>query len=183
MPLIPSRAQTFASAPMQDILYVVLRQLRRPLLSKGVDISDAEAQALATARLNGQPLARPELLPALAQVIEESEVVLAGLGLTYLQSLATDMNTLGGWETTADFIELAERKSNAELRITLAAGMALAYGDERRCLPYLLYTASGDYGDETSIAYRCLCFAAGVDPAAPDALHQSESRLQTQTDS
>jgi hypothetical protein len=183
MTLIPARAQTFAAAPMQDILYVVLRQLRRPLASKGVEITEAAAQALAAARINGEALTRPELIPALIAVVEESESVLGALGLGYLQSLDTDMNALGGWETTADFIDLAERKSNAELRITLAAGLALAYGDDRRYLPYLQHTAGGDYGDETSIAFRCLAFAAGVDPAAPDALARSVARLGSQTDS
>lgn len=183
MTLIPSRAQTFATAPMQDILYVVLRQLRRPLASKGVDISDAEAQSLAAARIAGEALARPELITALLAVIEESEAVLAALGLTYVKSLDTDMATLGGWETTADFIDLAERKSNAELRITLAAGMALAYGQEQRYLPYLMHTAKGDYGDESSIAFRCICFAAGVESTQSDALQMSEARLQRQTDS
>ena len=183
MTLIPSRAQTFATAPMQDILYVVLRQLRRPLASKGVDISDAEAQNLAAARIAGEALARPELIAALLAVIEESEAVLAALGLTYVKSLDTDMATLGGWETTADFIDLAERKSNAELRITLAAGMALAYGQEQRYLRYLMHTAKGDYGDETSIAFRCICFAAGVESTQSDALQMSEARLQRQTDS
>lgn len=183
MTLIPSRAQTFASAPMQDILYVVLRQLRRPLASKNVEISDAEAQSLASARMAGESLARPELIAGLIAVVEESEKVLAALGLTYSQSLDTDMTTLGGWETTADFIDLAERKSNAELRITLAAAMALAYRHERRYLPYLLHTAAGDYGDESSIAFRCVCFAAGVEPTQADALEKSEARLQSQTDS
>jgi hypothetical protein len=183
MTLLPDHAQTFANAPMQDVLYVVLRQLRRPLAANGAEISDAEAQALAAARIKGEALARADLIPALVAVVEESESVLAALGLTYTQSLDTDMATLDGWETTAEFIDLAERKSNAELRITLAAGMALAYGDERRHLPYLIHTANGDYGDETSIAGRCLIFAAGLDPAMPDVLARSVTRLQSQTDS
>ena len=101
----------------------------------------------------------PGLLKGLAEAIGQSEAVLAQWGLTFQQSLDTPMDKIPGWETTAEFLELANEKVNAELRITLGAALTLAQFGERRFAPYLEYLAAGDYGDETVIARRALEFS------------------------
>jgi len=156
--LPPDRAQTFAAAPLDELLSVLLRQLKRPLAAHGVTLTDADAERLARDHLAGQPLATPDLLPALVNLVAESEAVLAEMGLTFTAALATPMDQVSGWDSTADFLALANEKSNAELRITLGAALALVFGD-RRFAPYLRHLAEGDYGDETVIARRALSTA------------------------
>jgi len=152
------RAQTFADMPIHDFLAVLLRQLKRPLAAHGLQLTDAEAERLAQNRLNGQPLDVPNLIPALVEVVTESEGVLARMGLTFTQSLDAPMEAVPGWETTAEFLDVANEKSNAELRIVVGAALALAFG-EVRFAAYLEHLAAGDYGDETVMAQRTLAFA------------------------
>lgn len=159
----PDRAQTFATAPLDEVLSVLLRQLKRPLAAHGVALSDADAERLAKERVAGQPLSMPELVPALVAVVAESETVLADMGLTFTQSLDTPMDRIPGWETTAEFLALAGEKSNAELRVTLGAALALCFGDGRYT-PYLRHLAAGDYGDETLIARRILALTGPEPP-------------------
>jgi hypothetical protein len=153
----PDRGHTFANAPIDELFSVLLRQLKRPLAAHGVSITDAQAEKLAVDCAAGQPLTRPELVLALVAVVTESEGVLAKMGLTFIQALDTPMDQISGWESTAEFLELANEKSNAELRITLGAGLALAFGDGRFSA-YVQYLASGDYGDESLIAGHILRF-------------------------
>lgn len=161
------RAQTFANAPLDELLGVLLRQLKRPLGAHGFSLTDAAANALGAAgAAGGAP--PPALCPALTGVLAESRVVLQEMGFSFRQSLDADVGTLGGWQTTGDFLELANTKVNAELRITVAAALALVFGcadDEAR--GDIWHLASGAYDDETVIAGRALAAAAGVDYGAP----------------
>ncbi len=159
------RAQTFENAPMADLLGILLRQMRRPLTTHGWHMTDTEAVRIAQERVENGKLADVELVKAIIEAVKESQDVLTKMGLTFEQSLDADMNTIGGWTSTAEFLELANEKSNAELRITVGAALALVFG-ERQFVASLLYLAGGDYGDETVIARRVLSFASGV---APDA--------------
>lgn len=149
------RAQTFADAPLDELLSVLLRQLKRPLAAQGIQLTDADAERLVQDRLNGKPLTITNLPAALVAIVSESEAALATMGLTFTQSLDTPMDALPGWESTSDFLELANEKSNAELRITVGAALALVFG-EGKFLPYLQHLANGDYGDESVIARRVL---------------------------
>ncbi len=171
------QSHTFVDAPIEDLLYVVLRQLKRPLESHGLSITDAEAKQLAAERAAGKSLDVSALLPALVAVVTESEQVLERMDLTFTESLDKGMDQLAGWETTAEFLELANEKSNAELRISLASAVLLAFGGDRHFAPYLLHVAGGDYGDETVIVRRILLFAAGIAPDAPDALSRAKTWL------
>ncbi|MBL8152915.1 MAG: hypothetical protein JNM70_01925 [Anaerolineae bacterium] len=167
--LPPDRAQTFDRAPMGDLISVLLRQLKRPLAAHGFTLSDAQADVLAQARLAGQADERiPALLTALEAVIAESVAALGRFGLRFQESLDADMNQIGGWKSTAEFLEIANEKSNAELRITLASALALAFGGDRRYGVDLLHLARGEYGDETVIARRFLSFASGIQPVGMD---------------
>lgn len=149
------RAQTFADAPLDELLSVLLRQLKRPLAAHGIQLTDADAERLVQDRLDGKPLTLTNLPAALVAVVSESEAALATMGLTFTESLDTPMDALHGWESTSDFLALANEKSNAELRITVGAALALVFG-EGKFLPYLQHLANGDYGDESVIARRVL---------------------------
>lgn len=164
---------TFDSAPFDELLSVLLRQLKRPLGTQGFKLTDSDAQRLAQERVRGQtPEGTVELLAALAGLVRESQTVLAGWGLTFQKSLAADLSSIGGWQTTAEFLDIANEKSNAELRITLGAALGLVFGGNKTYVPDLLFLARGDYGDESVIACRALSFAAGIEADAPDWLAQ-----------
>lgn len=171
--LPPDRAQSFANAPIEDLLYVLLRQLKRPLDTQHVVLTDAQARALAAEQAGGGKPDVAALIPALVTIVAESEAVLKDMGLAFIASLDTPMDEIPGWESTADFIEIANEKANAELRITLGAALTLVFGGERRFAPYLLHLAAGDYGDESMIARRALLFAADIPDDAPDALERA----------
>jgi hypothetical protein len=171
-------AQTFANAPIADLLSILLRQLKRPLGTKGFKLTDAEANRLANERVAGKtPQRTIELVTALEGVLEESLKVLAGMGLNFQTSLTADLSKLGGWETTAEFLELANEKGNAELRITLAAALDMAFVGDARYAPYLRFLAEGDFGDETVIAQRILSFVTGIPQDRPNWLAQVSSWL------
>ncbi|MCA0454184.1 MAG: hypothetical protein LCI00_09450 [Chloroflexi bacterium] len=171
-------AQTFANAPIEDLLSILLRQLKRPLGTQGFKLTDAEANRLASERAAGKTPERSiELVTALEGIVDESNAVLGEMGLTFESSLKADLSTLGGWETTAEFLDLANEKANAELRITLAAALDMAFVGDERYAPYLLFLAGDDFGDETVIARRILSFVTGIKPDAPDWLTKVRSWL------
>ena len=172
------RAQTFANAPMQDLLSVLLRQLKRPLGTQGFKLTDAEANRLATERVEGKiPQRSLELVAALESIVQESEAVLSELGLTFQTSFDADLSTIGNWQTTAEFLDIANEKSNAELRITLGAALDMAFVGDDQYAPYLFFLAEGDHGDETVIAKRILNFVTGIPLDKPDWLKQVRSWL------
>ncbi len=172
------RAHTFANAPIQDLLSVLLRQLKRPLATQGFKLTDAEANRLAAERVEGKiPQRSLELVAALEDIVSESEAVLTNLGLTFQTSLDADLSTIGNWQTTAEFLDIANEKSNAELRITLGAALNMAFVGDEQYAPYLLFLASSDHGDETVIAQRILSFTTGISVDKPDWLKQVRSWL------
>lgn len=174
------RARTFDNAPIDELLSVLLRQLKRPLAAHGFKLTDARADELAQQRAATRSVPQAsELVVALRAVVAESQGVLEKMGFTFQQSIQTGMDEVQGWQTTAEFLELANEKSNAELRIILASGLGLVFGQERTFVSDLLFLVKGDYGDESVIARRCLAFAAGVDHHALDVLTQIESWLAT----
>lgn len=174
------RAHTFAVAPLEELLSVLLRQLKRPLGTQGFKLTDSDAHRLGQERVQGQVSdPTPELVAALAGLVRESQAVLAGWGLTFQKSLDADLSTIGGWQTTAEFLEIANEKSNAELRITLASALGLVFGGDKLYVPDLLFLAGGDYGDESVIARRVLTFAAGVEASALNWLAQVRAWAET----
>jgi hypothetical protein len=125
------RLVTYRAAPLDELLAVLLRQFRRLLLAHGLPLSDADAAAIAAA-LARQDRSDPRmdrLRTALVALVEESEGVLAGMGLTFAHALRAGMDDVQGWETTADFLALAEQKANAELRISAGSSLLVLLGE------------------------------------------------------
>jgi hypothetical protein len=154
----PDPIQTYRAAPLAELLAVVLRQFKRPLAAHAVTLTDAEAAEIA-ARI----VAKSDLTPrdlqiraALTALVQESETVLAGYGLTFAQSLDTAMTDMPGWETTADFLALAEIKTNAELRISTGSALVMALGDARFAAHLHTLIARADPDLDTVIAERVL---------------------------
>lgn len=166
--MLPNRAQALANAPLEDLLTILLRQFKRPLATQGVTFTDAEAQTLAheIATRAAESALHTAVRDALVTLIAESEAVLAGLGLTFEQSLDTPMDKLTDWETTAEFLDLANEKSNAELRIAAGAALLTALGDLRHTRRLLFLHERDDDDPDAQIGRRLLSFAANIDPQA-----------------
>ncbi len=168
----PDRASMAASAPLEDLYTLLLRQFRRPLAAFDVSLTDSDAMTIALDMVRRAPLsAHAQAVRAgLIKVVAESERLLAGWNLTFEQSLATGMDAMPGWESTAEFLEVANDKSNAELRIAAASVLVAALGDLRYA-PHLLYLASGDPDEmDSTVAERTLTLVSGIDASTPEGL-------------
>lgn len=129
----PSRLQRsrgLEQAPLEDLLSILLRQFRRPFAAHGFTLTDADADALAHTVMQhtDHPL-HDSIQNSLRTLITESETVLVGWNLTFETALDTAMDAIPGWESTAEFLDLANDKSNAELRIAAATTLTAAMGD------------------------------------------------------
>ena len=149
----------------EEYWLILLRQFRRLLFEQGLDLADAELKELAARMASRQLQPEPEtgIRAALVRLIEDSLSVLRNLGLEYQQSLATTMTDLSGWETTADFIDLANEKANAELRVSVGAALLSGLGDPRyaRMLLYTWLHGRGDPEDvDAVVSQRALAFAS-----------------------
>jgi hypothetical protein len=131
--LPPDPITTYQNAPLNELLAIMLRQFRRPLVGRGVELSDAEAETLAERIVAREPLddKAGAIRAALVELVTESETLLAGWQLTFEQALDTEMVDIPGWESTAEFLEIANEKANAELRISTGSILLVALGDER----------------------------------------------------
>jgi hypothetical protein len=154
----PDRGQTLANAPLEDLLTILLRQFKRPLAAQSVTLTDADAARIAAEVAGSAPESdeRRAIREALVAVIAESESVLARWSLTFEQALDTPMDKIDGWESTAEFLEVANEKANAELRIAAGAALLTALGDPRHA-PKLRFLHQRDPDDpDAQIGQRML---------------------------
>jgi hypothetical protein len=163
MTVPPSRQSAFANAPMSDLIDILLRQFKRPLANYAIQLSTQDVDAIAAAVAARKPLSERsiQVRDGLIRVIAESERLLAGWNLTFEKSLQTEMADMPGWESTAEFLELANEKSNAELRIAAGSALVLALGDDRY-RAYLRFLVDNPHLDDVSavMARRILDFTA-----------------------
>lgn len=163
------RPQFLRAAPLSDLLAILLRQHRRLLAERGISLTEARIQALAQQMADrALPDDAAAICEALASIVAESMGTLAGWNLTFAESLRTDMNAMPGWETTSEFLEIANEKGNAELRIVSGA-VLLAALDDLRYTGELLAAIAHDPDElETIAGRRVLSQASGLAPDAPD---------------
>jgi hypothetical protein len=153
----PNRLAAFQTAPLSELLAVILRQLRRPLTAYGFDLTESMAAEIAASISSRQPHDQmPPLREALVHLVAESLAVLDQWGLTFPSALDTPMDAIPGWTTTAEFLALAEAKSNAELRIALGAILLYMLGDHRHAeiVQWLADRADNPAADFDSILAR-----------------------------
>jgi hypothetical protein len=184
--MLPNRIAAYDHAPLEELLTILLRQFKRPLASRAVTITDAEAAEIADAIVRHEALSEKSqaVRAALVDLVAESERVLAGWNLTFQQSLNTDMSNIPGWETTAQFLELANEKANAELRISTGAALLAALGDLRYA-HYLLYMVEQAEEErepdlDQVIARRVLLFASGISQEDPTWLEKLRAWVKEQ---
>jgi hypothetical protein len=170
----PDPLAAYQNAPLSDLLAILLRQFRRPLKGHGVELSDAEAEALAHDLAAHKPLSAKAqaIRAALGDLVTESETVLARWNLTFQQSLDTEMKDIPGWESTAEFLEIANEKTNAELRISTGASLLVSLGVLRYAPDLLFLVERGEDDLDAVIARRVLLFASEISPNDPHWLDQ-----------
>ncbi len=170
----PDRATNIESWGIDALTLILFRQFKRLLADKGVNLTDSEMQAIADAVAKRDlPTERVQMIiPALDALISESLAVLAGYGLSFAQSLATDMTDLTHlWNTTADFLSIANEKGNAEIRISAGSALMTLLGDYRHVNHLIIaiehdIQALGTLDVDAMIGKRALLFVARI--ASPD---------------
>jgi hypothetical protein len=175
--MLPDRAAIYQTSPLDELLALLLRQYRRPLYSRGIEFTDAQAGEIAKALINRTDpgdTARA-ICVALSELVAESERTLSKWNLTFQTAIDTPMERITGWETTSDFLEIANEKSNAELRISTGA-ILLAALEDYHYLSVLLFLAARPEQDiDTILARRLLAHLSGVEESAPDWLERVQS--------
>lgn len=163
----------------------LLKQFNKPTLlaQRDVKLTKIEIDAIGDTLEKGKPL--PEKVTAInaamADIIKESLTVLDDkFGLSFEQALkTTDISSVAEWETTADFLEIANEKSNAELRISAGCSLMAFLGDVSLA-EHLLTVIRVDNGVndvDAMIAKRALSHQTGLDSDAEDWLTQIAAKL------
>lgn len=173
----PNPALALLDAPISDLIGLLMKQFTRLLNESGVHLNTQTITKITIDSATHQPLPpnEREVSDGLRHLVAESEAELkTRFSLTFVQALATDMNGIGGWETTAEFLELANVKSNAELRISAASSLLLMMGDAHYAGHAIgvIYDDNGLMDVDACIARRALCHYANVDPHADNWLAQ-----------
>lgn len=161
----PNRAAVLNQAPLDDLLALLLRQFRGLLQARGIDLSESERHALALRLSEQSTLSEADnaVCAALIDIVTESESVLAAWGLDFAQSIRTEMADMPNWESTAEFLEVANEKGNAEMRIASAAALVTALGDYR-FVPHLITAYEQDPHElDGVIARRVLLRVSGLE--------------------
>jgi hypothetical protein len=175
-------AEKLMNAPLTDLIVLLLKQFKRPFSHHNIRLTteDMEAIAQAAAAKTTLPPKAQAVREALAALVEESVTLLKDRwGFTLAESLQADMNQVGGWQTTAEFLEIANEKSNAELRIAAGSSLLAGLGDLRHAdkLMIVIDHDAGANDVDATFARRMLCHALSVDPQAGDWLPQVKKGL------
>ena len=169
----PDPIEQLYAAPLADIVTLLLRQFERLLQGDGVELSTRHINTIGDAVAAAQPVPqRDTLSAALHRLVEDSIAVLRReFELTFARSLCTTMQDLPLWESTSDFIDIANIKSNAELRISAGSTLLLLLHDTRhtqRLLDLLQATEVCDASEVDAVmARRALAHHYGVDARLP----------------
>lgn len=173
-------SHTLLSAPYADLVQLLLKQFKRLLAEQGHTLTSTELDAIAQAAQMRQPLPAQAvaLIAPLEALVEESRSYLKErFGFSFAQSLATDMSAIGGWETTEEFLEIANHKSNHELRLSAGATLLLMLNNPRYAwaLFDVLEADGGAEDVDAMLARRALCHACDIDPHSRDWLAQAQA--------
>ncbi|MCA9902764.1 MAG: hypothetical protein KC547_02815 [Anaerolineae bacterium] len=174
---------SLANAPLDDLLKILLRQFRRPLAGRDIQLTDADIETLAQniyARAPETPL-QAAVRVGIADAVAESEAVLARWHLTFEQALRTEMGAVPGWETTAEFLAIAEEKTNAELRIAVGAALLAALGDLHHAGKLISLYEHDPLDTDALIGKRLLSFALEINAEAADWPQRARARLAAQS--
>lgn len=164
----PNAENKLMKAPFADIVTILLTQFKRLLDERGLSLTKAQINGLGTSaeRKQFHDIEQSNTIRALLiELLEESLAILRDqFGFTFAQSIQADMSDVAGWETTADFLERANQKSNAELRISAGASLLVALGDMRYSdiLLTVIAVDAGAKDIDATLAIRVLSHMTGI---------------------
>lgn len=177
-------AEGLNRAPLGDIIFILLRHFRDALADAGLTLDADEARELAGAIADRR--LHPKSQAVTETVAARVDSCLAELQsrwqLDFAASLRADMTAIGPWRSTAEFLELANVKAEAETDIALGSALLVA-GGRREYARYLLDALEHDAGAvdiDAVIARRVLLHISGVDVADADGLPQLRRWLADQ---
>jgi hypothetical protein len=172
MTLPPTPSDTLGTAPFFDLMRILINQFRGLLANNGVKLTTDDTHALANAIAdNTQHDKLADSQAVMQTLVDESLTLIADRwGLSFAECLHADMNSIQAWETTADFLEIANDKSNAELRVSAGSTLLVAMGNYAY-VGYLVDVVEHDAGAmdvDAIFAKRTLVHVSGVDGDAED---------------
>ena len=186
MTLPPTPSDTLGTAPFFDLMRILISQFRSLLANHGVKLTTDETHALANAIADSKQHDKLDNSKAIIQkLVDESlTLIMDRWGLSFAECLHADMNSIQAWETTAEFLEIANDKSNAELRVSAGSTLLVAMGSYDY-VGYLVDVVEHDAGvmDVDAIfAKRTLVHVSGVDGDTDDWLaHVRQWHTNTNT--
>ena len=118
------------SAPVSEVLLMLLSHLRSALADAGLALSGAANQELAAALANGDPHpSREALIKTLTALVDDSlKALQAGWGQDFAAALGAEVSGPSAWETTAEYLALANQKAELETRIVTGSALLVAAG-------------------------------------------------------
>ncbi|MCY4536615.1 MAG: hypothetical protein OXE52_00130 [Chloroflexi bacterium] len=177
--------EELANAPLREILHLLFRQLDSPLTQRATSLGANPSQVLLAALEAGEaPDSVKGLAAALIALLDDNlKILRQRLSVDFAGSLAADITQLADWESTADFLSIANEKAQAEQEIVIAAALLVACGSIEYA-SYLIETLEADAGAldvDAVIARRMLLHVGAIDGANTDAPSQARAWLLDQS--
>ena len=174
-------ASQLQEQPIADILRILLLQFQNLFSEHGLETPNSDIPTLARVIADGQ-VATPQfdqMRAILKQLISASEKLLQEKwGWSFAESFTTPQ--IPHWETTAELVEFANEKNNAELRISAGSSLLVALGEKDSAI-YLLTVIEHDGGvndADAVIAKRVLQHISGIDTRTQAGIDQLKEWLQ-----
>ncbi len=171
-----SSASQINNLPYSNVLLILLDSLRPALLARSISLGADDARDLAAALLDGREYEPAAMLDATVAKLVEARLLLLreSWGLDFATALRSDLADIGSWQSTAEFLELANAKAEAETQIALGSALLAALGRHEYAnnLLDLIAFDAGEDDVDTQIAKRVLLRVSGVDGADTDWLAQ-----------
>jgi len=144
---LTSPAAHLSTAPLDELISLLFQQFKKPFVEHGIDTSPEALHSLTEAAAAHQSAPDDDKIrTVLHSIIQESEAVLRDeFGFTFAESLQKTMNDVTGWTSTAEFIDRANSKSTAELRISTAS-LLLAFLGDATFVPHVRTVLADDEG-------------------------------------
>lgn len=185
--MIPDRASNAEQWEFDKLVTILLRQFKGLLAQRNVELNDSDMRQLGeeVASRTAESSKLQPICDALNDIVHESVNKLDEWELTFAQALKTEMADMPNWESTAEFLEVANEKINAEVRISAGASLMVALGDKRHA-QFLLEAINHDlktHGKldvDAVIAKHALVFASQVDLQQDDWLKQARTWIETE---
>ena len=163
--------ETLYRAAIGDILLILLSHLRAALAADGLALSGDAQRELSRALASGDPHAdRETLIANLTALVDEGlQKLKAGWGQDFAAALHADISAPGAWETTAEYLELANEKAELENRIVTGSALLVAAGrgEYARYLQDVIAHDAGAMDVDATVASRVLQHTGAVGPGPP----------------